>query len=125
MADLDDRKIALIAQLDSHRKQLSLSGRRIQGRLSVMRRFKENFAAYPWAWIGAAAVIGLVLTRRRAPKFRVERRTVETRELPTRASIALGTLKFLFDLSRPALVSQLGARIAETISRRTDFKRER
>lgn len=125
MADLEDRKVALIAQLDSHRKQLSGSGHRIQGRLNAMRRFKENFAAYPWAWIGAAAVIGLVLTRRRAPKFRVERRTVETRELPTKASVALGTLKFLFDLSRPALVSQLGLRIAEMISRRSGSKRER
>ena len=125
MADREDRKVALIAQLDSHRKQLSLSGHRVQGRLSAMRRFKENFAAYPWAWIGAAAVIGLVLTRRRAPKFRVERRTVETREIPTKASVALGTLKFLFDLSRPALVSQLGLRIAEMISRQTGSKRER
>ena len=125
MADLEDRKVALVAQLDSHRKQLSASGHRIQGRLHVMRRFKENFAAYPWAWIGAAAVIGLVLTRRRAPKFQVERRTVETREVPTRASVALGTLKFLFDVSRPLLVSQLGVRIAEMISRRTGSKRER
>jgi hypothetical protein len=125
MADLEDRKVALIAQLDSHRRQLSLGGHRIQGRFNAMRRFKENFAAYPWIWIGAAAVIGLVLTRRRAPKFRVERRTVETRELPTKASVALGTLKFLFDLSRPALVSQLGLRVAEMISRRTGSRRER
>ena len=124
MADFEDRKVALIAQLDSHRKQLSLSGHRIQGRLNPMRRFKENFAAYPWAWIGAAVVLGLVVTRRKAPKFRVERRTVETREIPTRASVALGTLKFLFDVSRPLLVSQLGVRIAEMISRRTGSKRE-
>ena len=125
MADLEDRKVALVAQLDSHRRQLSLSGHRMQNRLSAMGRFKENFAAYPWAWIGAAALIGLVLTRRRAPKFQVERRTVETREVPTRASVALGTLKFLFDISRPLLVSQLGVRIAEMISRRTESKRER
>jgi len=125
MADLDDRKVALVAQLDSHRKQLSLSAHGIRGRLKVMQRFKENFAAYPWAWIGAAAIIGVVLTRRRAPKFKVERRTVQTRELPTRSSVALGTLKFLFDLSRPALVSQLGDRLAEMISRKTRSKRER
>ena len=38
MADLEDRKVALIAQLDSHRKQLSASGHRIQGRFNAMRR---------------------------------------------------------------------------------------
>ena len=124
MADLEDRKVALIAQLDSHRKQLSASGHRIQGRLNAMRRFKENFAAYPWAWIGAAAVIGVILTRRRAPKLRVKR-TSKASETSIRAGIVLGALKLLFDLLRPVLIAQLTSRISGIASHRTGSKRER
>jgi hypothetical protein len=124
MADLEQRKAALTTQLESHRRQLAASAHGMRERLELSRRFKESFATYPWAWIGAAAVVGFVLTRRRPRKKPSERPVIETHTTRTRGSITLGTLKFLFDIARPALIPLFSDRLADLIARRMRSKRE-
>ena len=123
MADIDDRKSALIAQLAAQRTRLSQSAYAVRERLRVGPRIKSSFAKNPAAWLGGAALAGLVLTRFRS------RKTSRTgpADAPLRGTLAAGlawpVVKLLFNIARPTLISLLTARLADFAAGRRESRR--
>lgn len=123
MADADDRKSALIAQLAAQRTQLSQHAESVTESLDVRSRLKASFAENRVAWLAGAAFTGIVLSRLRP------RRTVKTKGESTTVKAAVGAgillpmLKVAFDLARPTLISMFTARIADFTSRQQEPRR--
>ena len=123
MADGDDRKSALIAQLAAQRTQLSQHAESVTESLDVRSRLKASFAGNRLAWLAGAAFTGIVFSRLRP------RRTVKIKGESATAKAALGAgillpmLKVAFDLARPPLISLLTARFADFASRQQEPRR--
>lgn len=124
MADVDDRKKALTAELASRRAKLTQTASGMRESLEVNRRFKQSFAAHRWIWLGAAVVFGLILTARRPRRASSHRRKIEVRTDEKRGHITLTALKFLFDILKPLLVPLLSARLADLVARQARSKRD-
>ena len=122
MADIDDEKAALIAQLAAHRADFSASARGIRESLDVGARIKSGFAANPVAWIAGAGIAGLALTRFHSRKTKRPRRS-EPLKGTVAAGIAWPAAKLLFNIARPTLVSLLTARIADFAASRAKSRR--
>lgn len=113
MADGDDRKSALIAQLAAQRARLSRHAECVKESVNMGARLKANFAGNRAAWFGGAALLGVVLTRLgpgRTVKVKVKGESTAAKAA-VGAGILLPILKIAFDLARPALVSMLTARV--------------
>ena len=123
MADIDDRKAALIAQLAAHRAHLSQSARGVEESLRVGRRIRSSFAKNRAVWLAGAVFAGLALTRFRPRKSARSRPVAETLRGTRSAGFAWPMVKLLFDLARPTLISLLTARIADFAAGRTAPRR--
>ena len=118
MADGDDRKSALIAELAGQRARLSRHAECVQESMDVGARLRASFAGNRVAWLAGAAFVGVVLVRLRPGrkvKMKGESATVKA---AVGAGILLPVLKIAFDLARPALVSMLTARVADFAARK-------
>ena len=122
MADIDDQKAALIAQLAAHRADFSASARGVRTSIDVGARIKSGFSANPVAWIVGAGIAGFVLTRFRSRKTKRPRRS-EPLKGTVAAGLALPVLKLFFNIARPTLVSLLTARIADFAASRAKSRR--
>ena len=113
MADRDDRKSALTAQLAAQRTQLSQHAEGVRESLDAGARLRASFSGNRAAWLAGAACAGVVLARlgRRGGK-----KTAKG-SAPLQAVAGAGMIwplaKIAFDLARPMLVSMLTARIAD------------
>ena len=123
MADIDDRKAALIVQLAAHRTNLSRSARGVEESLRVGRRIRSSFAKNRALWLAGAAFAGLALTRFRTKKSARARPVGERLQGARRAGFAWPVVKLLFDLARPMLISLLTARLADFAAGRTAPRR--
>ena len=101
MADIDDRKSALIAQLAAQRTRLSQSACGVRESLRVGPRIKSSFAKNPAAWLGGAAFAGLMLTRFRSRKTSRTRAASEPLRGTLAAGLAWPVVKLLFNIARP------------------------
>ena len=119
MADIDDRKAALIAQLAAHRTHLSRSASGVEESLRVGRRIRSGFAKNRVAWLAGAALAGLALTRLRPRKSARSRPVAERLPSAPGAGFAWPVAKLIFDLARPTLISLLTARLAAFAAGRT------
>ena len=115
MADIDDRKSALIAQLAEYRAQLSHHADGARERADFKRQIKDGIAANRFAWIGGAGLAGVLLAIARPWKSR-RRETSNRPATSPGKGFALGALKLAFDLARPALVSMATSRAADFIA---------
>ena len=118
MADDDDRKSALIAQLAAQRASLSRHAGAVRESLDAGKRIKSSFTSHRMLWLAGAAVAGLALARFRPRKSSKPRHAAKSSEVPMRAGFAWSAVKLIFDLARPALVSMLTARIAHFAANR-------
>ena len=122
MANLDDCKSALIAQLAAHRAEFSDSAHGVRASLDVGARVKSGFAANPVAWLAGAGMAGLALTRFRSRKT-PRSKPAEPAKMAVAAGFALPLAKLLFTIARPTLISLFTARLADYASRRPAPKR--
>ena len=124
MADTDDRKLALIARLATQRARLSRHADYVRESLNVGHRVKAGFVKNPVMWLGGAAFVGVVLARLRGGKAVKQTPVGAPPRAAARAEFMWPSLKFVFDLARPALVSMLTARIADFASGRMASRRD-
>ena len=124
MADTDDQKLALIARLATQRARLSRHADHVRESLNVGQRVKAGFAKNPVVWLGGAAFVGVVLARLRGGKAVKQTPAGAPLRAAARADFVWRSLKFVFDLARPALVSMLTARIADFASGRMGSRRD-
>jgi len=96
--------------------------------LDVRTRVRRAFARHPAIWIGGAVLLGLFIARLpgRRKKAAPARQTAEPAiEKAGIAALALGALKVVFDLARPALTAWATRRIAEHFDPPTDGRHTR
>ena len=117
MADSNDRKSALIAQLAAQRTRLSQHAESVKESMDVGARVKASFAGNRAAWLAGAVLAGVMLARLRPRRTLKIPRGNATAKAAVGAGILLPVLKIAFDLARPALVSMLTSRIADFAAR--------
>ena len=115
----DERKAELIAELARSRAHISQNAGELRHDLDVATHLRRSFARHPAVWIGAAAVVGLIITRpfgrkKNAAPSRSSRKDPEPEiEKVGRAGLFLAGLKFAFDIARPVLIPWATRRFAE------------
>lgn len=112
----DERKAELIAELARTRAQITDCVDSLGRDLDFRTRTRKAFARHPAVWIGVALVLGLFVSRIpfRRKKVAFTRKTAEPAiEKAGIAGLALGALKIVFDLARPALMAWATRRFAE------------
>lgn len=115
MAELSDGKAALIAQLETARARLAVHSQGAQAHLHPGVKMRETFERQRVAWLGGAALLGLIITRLPRTKKVVVRRKGGREELAKagKAGIAVGALKMAIDLAKPLLIAWATKRIGD------------
>lgn len=115
MAELPDRKADLIAQLESARARLGVHSKGAQAHLHPGVKVREAFSRQRAAWLGGAALLGLMVTRLPRTKKVVVRRKGGREEMAKagKAGMALGGLKLAIDLAKPLLIAWATKRIGD------------
>lgn len=113
MADLTDRKRALIRDLDRTRAELSAHGTGALAHAHPGEKVRAAFVKNRVAWIGGAALLGLILAKIPARRKKVVISTKRPKEVAAaKSSAGLAALKFAFDISRPWLTAWATKRVA-------------
>lgn len=112
-------KSALLAELASARERLSETGEDLRRHLDVPARARESFREHRPAWLGGAALIGLVLSKLPARKKTVliERATGKALGAAGKLGVAWSVARIAFDFARP-LLSELAGKHVGDIARR-------
>lgn len=102
-----DNCTELINELDTARETVTACGAALRHDLDLGAKFRQGVHAYPWAWFGGAAALGLLLSKIRLTKrktaVKVEKRQSKT-EKPAKAAFALLLLKFGLDVAKPVML---------------------
>ena len=112
----DQRKAELTAELAYARRRLTANLGALRRDLDFPGRVKGAVMKHPAAWIGGAALFGILLSKLPARRKKV---VVTADGKPAklaragRTGLLLGVLKIAFDLSRPALAKWAGRRVAD------------
>jgi len=112
-------KSALVAELAAARARLSETGDALRRQLDVPARARESFVRHRPAWLGGAALAGLVLSKLPARKKTVliERATGKAIGAAGKLGIVWSVAKFAFDLARP-LLAEFAGKHAGDLARR-------
>ena len=112
-------KTAILAELAAARARLSETGEGLRRQLDVASRAKESFREHRPAWLGGAALVGLVLSKIPARKKTVliERGTGKAIGAAGKLGVAWTVAKFAFDFAKP-LVTEFAGKHAGDIARR-------
>ena len=115
-------KAVILAELAAARVRLSETGGGLRRQLDVPTRAKESFREHRPAWLGGAALIGLVLS-----KIPARKKTVLIERATGKAIGAIGAAgklgvvwsvaKFAFNFARP-LISEFAGKHAGDFARR-------
>ena len=112
-------KTAILAELAVARARLSETGEGLRSQLDVASRAKESFREHRPAWLGGAALVGLVLSKIPARKKTVliERATGKAVGAAGKLGVAWSVAKFAFDFAKP-LITEFAGKHAGDIARR-------
>ena len=112
-------KTAILAELAAARARLSETGEGLRRQLDVASRAKESFREHRPAWLGGAALVGLVLSKIPARKKTVliERATGKAVGAAGKLGVAWSVAKFAFDFAKP-LITEFAGKHAGDIARR-------
>jgi len=115
----DNDKEALVAEIAAARMRLASTGESLRQSLDVAERTKESFKRHRPAWLGGAALVGLVLSKlpsRKTTVF-VERATGQALGAAGKLGAVWKAAKFTFGVAGP-LLSEVAARGLGEISKR-------
>jgi len=124
MAQPDNRKLALIRELQEARESLQSDGRAVRRAIDLPSRIQSNFRSHRWVWIGATSTLCLIaarlILRRRAPCPASDRQDSSHK---TSTGITLIALKLAFTAAKPLLMSWAGHKLQEWMEiRLTQFQ---
>jgi hypothetical protein len=112
-------KAALLAELAAARARLSETGSSLRRKLDVPARTRESFTRHRPAWLGGAALIGLLLSKlpaRRRTVF-VERATGKALGAAGKLGLAWSAAKIAIDLAKPFLSEFAAKHLGEAARR--------
>ncbi len=119
MAQLQDRKNALSDQLHRARAGIQLHANGARANVDLGAKVRASFSKHRLGWIGAAALLGLILVRKpfRRKKGVVKATADSVQKTTLAAGIGLGAAKILFDLSKPMLIGWATRRLSQMANR--------
>lgn len=123
MAHLDDRKEALIAQLDRSRSRIAAHRRELDEDLNAPAKIKASLIKHRYVWLGVAAVLGLLIAKlpartKKVPVDRKGRRTNDVEKVE-KAGLLMMVLKVVFDLAKPFIIRYGREFVLNAIEKRT------
>ncbi len=113
MAELEDRKRALIRDLERARSELSAHATGARAHLHPAAKIQQGFIRHRFAWMGAAGLFGLILSKIGGGKKQITigKKDSKPAEKAGAAALGLGVLKITFDLLRPVLMRWAAGRV--------------
>lgn len=125
MAELEDRKSALIRELERSRSELSAHSQGAGAHFNPGAKIQAGFVRHRFAWMGAAGLLGLVLSKiGSGPKpITVSKKGEKVAAKAGAAGLLLGLLKIAFDLFRPTLTKWATARVSALASGQRSARR--
>jgi hypothetical protein len=118
----DSEKAALLAEIAAARARLTAAagdlraaGEDVKRSLDVPSRVGDSYRKHRPAWLGSAALFGLILSKLPARKktVYVDRESGEPLGTGARGGLTWSTVKILAGLAKPLLSEFAGARISE------------
>jgi hypothetical protein len=108
----DSRKSELIAELARARSMLAANTRGLRGDLHFGGRVKGVYAGNQYAWLGGAALLGVLLGRRKKRRhekivFDKKGRKDAAQEAVVKTGLMVTFLKLIFDVARPVITKWL------------------
>jgi hypothetical protein len=118
MAELEDRKAALIAELSRARADLARHSSGMRGAPKVGDRVNAGLARNRKVWLSGAALIGLILGRvpartKTVPVGQLSRKDRDQFARAGKAGFFVGILKLLIDLAKPLLIAWATKRMGD------------
>jgi hypothetical protein len=115
----DEEKRAVLNELAAARKRLSATGENLRRTLDVAARTRESFTRHRPAWIGGAALVGLVLSKlpARSKTVFVERTTGKALGAAGKLGAVWTVARLAFDIAKP-LMGDLAGKSFSEISKR-------
>lgn len=122
MAQLDDNKESLIDELARARSRMAAHRAELGHDLDVPTRLKASISSHRGVWLGAAGVLGLLMTQLpfRRKKIVVEPKRSRKKEVE-RAGVAgllFGVLRMLVPVVKPMVIAWVSKRMKERASAR-------
>ncbi len=119
MAELEDRKSALIREIARSRAELSAHAEGAGAHLHPGEKIQAGFVRHRFAWMGAAGLLGLILSKvgGSPKKIEVSKKGEKQVAKAGAAGLMLGLLKIAFDLFRPMLTRWATQRVGAFASR--------
>ncbi len=127
MADPNDRKASITAQLDRARSRITFNRRELSGDLNVPARLKASIDDHRGVWLTVAGLVGLIIAKipPRTKKVVLDRKGVvrkEQLEEVGKFGLVLGVLKVVLNLAKPLIISWATKRFASGARGRADYR---
>jgi hypothetical protein len=130
MAELDDRKAELIAEINRARSRATAHRRALAEDLQVGERVKENIANNRVGWLGGAILTGLLISKvpPRTKKVVVDRRSaaIPDKQLARvgKGGFLLAIIKLLVDITKPIIMAWATKRLGQAVAVGHEVKRK-
>jgi hypothetical protein len=123
MAQGEDRKAALIAELARARTQIGGAAGEVRARLDLGAKLRRSVSRNRWWWVGGAVVFGVVLSRvpARTKKVYVDANGGKSQSpgaMVAQTGIALTVAKLAFDFAKPMMVKWATGRVTDYVRKR-------
>jgi hypothetical protein len=114
MADSQDERKRITAELALKRAQLSVQSLVVHQNLDFSRRMSDSLRSHSWNWMSAAAIFGWLLSRLPARKKKIYIHTAgsEKRREPG-GGFVFRIWKGVWSMAKPLVVAYLTKKIAE------------
>ena len=114
MASLQDRKSELIRTLEHARGRAGTHAAGVRLHADLGKKLRTSLTTHRWAWLGGAALLGLVLVRpSKRNKAPSSAPAADPLARSAKTGLWIGALKLAFDLSKPLLANWATGQLAE------------
>src|ERR1700730_5539708 len=115
MADSQDQKSRIIAELARQRAELSTQTLLVRRNLDFKRRMADSVRKHPWSWMNLAAMLGWLVSRLPARKKKIYIQAESSQKLRPRSKegFMVQVWKGMWTIAKPLVVALLTKKIAE------------
>ena len=114
MADSQDERKRIIAELARRRVELGVQSLIVRRNLDVGRRMSESFREHSWSWMSAAAIFGWLLSRLPARKKKIYIQAADSgKRVSSKGGFLVQIWRGVWSIAKPLVVAFLTKKIAE------------
>jgi hypothetical protein len=116
MADSQDERKRIIAELARRRVELSEQSLLVRRDLDVGRRMSDSVREHSWVWMTVAAIFGWLLSRLPARKKKIYVQAANSEKWKShREGFGAQIWKGMWSIAKPLIVAYITKRIAEKV----------